>query len=247
MSHFSGKRCIREVAHKTRSLRGNAIQLIEANGGALFLYNYSLGADDMPRIVSVCGIPGSGKTTLISNAIAVCADADSFHAFEEYSRVSDFPKDIKRWLATGANPDEWRSAQLVKDLERLQAGNSFTLPAGNRDVRAAGTVFVEDFFGRKRTMLAPFFDLVVHVNIPPEIGLARRLLRDINRGPYKEDSIKARDYIEGFCGRYLDELRELYAVANKCSIDHADLTLDGTTPTKELTTQLLRFLATQNH
>jgi uridine kinase len=197
----------------------------------------------MPLIVSVCGAPGSGKSALIGSAVAALGDADSLHAFEEYSHISDFPSDIPRWLAAGANPNEWRSDKLVKDLAQLHSGRDVTLPAGNRVVKAARTVLIEDFFGRKRTALAPFLTSVVYVNVPLEIALARRLLRDINRGPFKDDSQKARDYVASFCGRYLGELRELYVIANRYAAEDADLILDGMKPTDLLTREFLQFLS----
>jgi uridine kinase len=97
----------------------------------------------MPYIISVCGVPGSGKSTLIANTISALGDADGFQSFEEYSRVSNFPSDIRQWLDSGADPNAWHSDRLVEDLTHLRAGRCFFVPSGNRMVKAARFVLVE--------------------------------------------------------------------------------------------------------
>jgi uridine kinase len=199
----------------------------------------------MPHIISICGLPGSGKSTLISNAVASLVDADRFNSFEEYSRFSNFPTDIRKWLDAGADPDRWHSDRLIQDLGSIRAGRDFILPHGDRTVRAARFVLVEDFFGRRRTLIGPFFDVVVHITITPEIALARRLIRDINRGACKDDPKKARDHVESFCGRYIDHLRDLYLVAYKHSSETADIVIDGHKPMSEMVVDLKQYLETR--
>ena len=199
----------------------------------------------MPYIISICGLPGSGKSTLISNTVAALKDADGFNAFEEYSWVSNFPSNIRSWLDAGADPNVWHSERLIQDLDNIRAGRDFVLPHGDRTVKAARFVLVEDFFGRRRTLIGPYFDVVVHITMAPEIALARRLIRDINRGACNDDPKKARDHVESFCVRYIDHLRDLYLVAYKHSLETADLVLDGQKPMSEMAADLKQYLETK--
>jgi hypothetical protein len=100
----------------------------------------------------------------------------------------------------------------------------------------------KDFFGRRRKSIAPFLDAVIHITMPLEIALARRMIRDINRGPRKDDSQKARDHVETFCRRYIEHLRDLSVVASKHSTKTANLVIDGQKSMKEMTTDLKQYI-----
>ena len=194
-----------------------------------------------PFIIAVAGMPGAGKSTLIRNAMQTLGDSDSLH-FDDYTRGTDYPN-IPEWVAAGCDPNEWISPGLAEDLSRLKAGHAVQTPNTGRRVEPRASILMEEPFGRSRNAIAQYIDMVVTIDLPIDIALARRLLRDINTPDMVSSAEKARDHVHSYCRRFLFESRrELILAGQRCALQSCDLVLDGTKPMAALTSKFLTTL-----
>lgn len=171
----------------------------------------------MAYVVAVSGISGAGKTSVIERAAELLGGAIALH-FDDYAAVSIYPADLGDWLERGANVDEWQTPRLAEAVRSARTG-------------AGGVLFVEEPFGRLRREMAPLIDLAVHVDVPIDLLLARRLLRRIEE--------------EGDAGELVANLRRdlthhqalghrLDALGSAAVKAAADVVVDGTKPVAEI-------------
>jgi uridine kinase len=77
--------------------------------------------------------------------------------------------------------------------------------------------------------------MVVAIDLPLDISLARRLLRDISTPEMAAEPQMARDHVASYCQRFLHESRrELILAGQRCAVSDCDLLLDGTRPADAL-------------
>jgi uridine kinase len=194
-----------------------------------------------PFIIAVAGMPGAGKSTLIHSAIRALGDADSL-CFDDYTRGTDYPN-IPQWVAAGGDPNQWISPGLLEHLALLKTGQPIQTPNTAKRVEPGRFILVEEPFGRGRKAIAQFIDMSVAIDLPIEIALARRLLRDINTPDMIGNPEKARDHVESYCRRFLFESRrELILAGQQWALKDCDLVLDGMKPISALTAEFLAAL-----
>jgi uridine kinase len=191
-----------------------------------------------PFIIAVAGMPGAGKSTLIHHAMQALGDADSLY-FDDYTRGTDYPN-IPQWVAAGCDPNQWISPGLSDHLALLKTGQSILTPNTARRVEPRRFILMEEPFGRGRRVIAQYIDMSVAIELPIEVALARRLLRDINTTDMLGAPQKARDHVESYCRRFLFESRrELILTGQRWALKDCDLVLNGTRPMAELTDQFV--------
>jgi len=187
-----------------------------------------------PFVVVMAGGSASGKTT-VAEGLAAQGDVLRISHDRYYLDAPD---------PTSHNfdhPDALETSLLVTQVEDLVAGGSVELPVygfeGHR--RAPHTdradprpiVLVEGILTLEHPPLARLADLRVFVHAPPDVRLARRILRDVaQRGRQ----------LEGVVQRYLDHVRPMHDRFVEPSRAHADLVLDGERKPEALVAELRR-------
>lgn len=174
-------------------------------------------------IVAVSGMSGSGKTSVIQRASGLLGDAVVLH-FDEYIETSTYPPDLKDWLDRGADVDEWKTPRLAADVRALREGG-------------ARFVLLEEPFGRMRRELRDLIDLAVHLDVPADILLARRLLRRLEEERHQGE--KLLDRVQKDLNVHLATGRELEIVGAAAGKAAADVVLDGTRPLDDLAQELV--------
>lgn len=188
-------------------------------------------------VVAVSGTSGAGKTSLVDRASAMLASSTRLH-FDDYVNLGNDIATIKSWLAGGADPNELRTPEFAADLRRLRAGETLNLPNDRGTVAAADIIIVEEPFGKSRLELAPLIDLAVHLDVPPDVALARRSLRLVEVEA-ADDPPQALDAVVGQLRAYLAAGRDAYLAAARAAHASADLVLDGMLPIEELAAALV--------
>lgn len=171
----------------------------------------------MAYVVAVSGISGAGKTSVIKRAVDVLGDAVALY-FDDYASVSAYPPDLKAWIERGADVDEWHTPQLAEALRRLRAGT-------------VAVILVEEPFGKLRREMAGLIDLAIHIDVPADVLLARRLLRQIEEGR-DVDELIARLHLD--VKHHLTLGRELDALGSAAAKEAADVVVDGTQSVNEI-------------
>ncbi len=171
-------------------------------------------------VIAVSGPSGAGKTTLVSRLVADLSPATSLSYDHYYRSVAAWECNYTAWVQQGCDPNHFISIpRLVEDLRALRAGTVVTSPRDEVLVPAP-IIVLEEPWGRQRCELAPLIDFVVHIDLPLDVSLARRLLRDADHG---------RDPL-AFVRAYLTEpIRDIYVQQQK-GVASADLILPGLHP-----------------
>lgn len=168
---------------------------------------------------------GAGKSSVVRRTVEHLGNATALH-FDDYIADSVYPPDLREWLARGADVDEWKTPTLAAELRALRSG-PFEF------------VLLEEPFGRKRAEMRGLIDLAVHLDVPSDVLLARRLLRRLEeeREQYGEQLL---DRLHGDLREHLATDRSLELAGDESAKAAADLVLDGKKPIDEIAETLTR-------
>lgn len=162
---------------------------------------------------------GAGKSSVIRDTVRRLGNATTLH-FDEYVADSVYPPDLRDWLARGADVDEWKTPRLAADLRGLRSG-------------PFDFVLVEEPFGRTRAEMRDLIDLAVHLDVPSDVLLARRLLRRLEE-EREQHGEQLLDRLHGDLREHLATDRSLEVAGGESAKAAADVVLDGTKSIDEI-------------
>jgi len=173
-------------------------------------------------VVAVSGMSGAGKSSVIRRAVEILGDAAALF-FDDYVASSSYPPDLKEWVEHGANVDEWKTPVMAADLRKLRDS-------------AVAVILIEEPFGKLRGEMTPLIDLAVHIEVPADVLLARRLLRRIEE---ERDAAELIDRLHLDMTRHLTLGRELDALGAAAARGAADVVVDGTKRVNEIAEEIV--------
>ena len=170
--------------------------------------------------------------------------------FDDYEGVSEYPQDMKKWVADGADLNLWKTPTFAADLAALKRGESIESVNGGATLSPTEFIVIEEPMGRGRGEMAKSIDFVALIDTPLDIAMARRFLRLADTNPLAdiEQTTKEqlRAHVEGLLGfltgelrSYLDASRAVYIAVQEQVTADCDLVLDGRLPPDELAEQLV--------
>lgn len=183
-------------------------------------------------VIALAGPSGAGKSTLL-HELSVRFGGAVVLRIDEYEATSTFP-DTAEWLANGADPNAFLSPQFVADLHALRSGNTIVAPDTTVCIQPTHVLLVEEPFGKARDQMRNLIDFVVHVDIPLEIALARKLLRQNAFLPWEQNPDVFIDHLREFLMWYLSVGRAFYIAVRKRVLEQCDLVVDGTSSTEAI-------------
>ena len=133
------------------------------------------------RIVGISSVSGGGKTTVTRRLVEVIGDAVALH-FDDYDDTNVHPDDLQRWFADGADYEAYQNPVFSRHLQALKAGQSIRYPVEGKYVGPSRYVVADAPLGRTHSESGKSIDLMVFIDTPLDIAMARRILRDIERG-----------------------------------------------------------------
>ena len=176
--------------------------------------------------IGISAVAGGGKTAVTKRLVEVLGDAVSLH-FDDYDYTNVHPDDIQSWFAAGADYDAYRTPVFTSHLEALKAGKSITYPVGGAKLGPARYVVVDAPLGRAHTDSGRFIDLMVFIDTPLDVALARRLLRDINgQSAWLSDQVI--QYVKEELSAYLVGARPIYEEFQERMRTTSDVIIDST-------------------
>jgi uridine kinase len=186
-------------------------------------------------VIAISGPSGAGKSTLVAKVTALLGKATALYS-DSYERNGKWHPDSRQWVEQGCDPNQWVSIpQLVEDVQALRQGRAITLPESRQVIEPAAYLVLEEPWGRERDELRPWIDFVVHVDIPLDIALCRKLLREA------VDPSLARDPL-AFLKDYLTyRLGEVYRRQQQAGA-HADLVVDGLRSSDDLAREIVSVI-----
>lgn len=186
-------------------------------------------------IIGISGISGAGKSTL-THALASKLNATSLF-WDDFDAISKSPEDYVEWYKNGGNPAEFDYQSLADIICSLKDGNEITHPITNHLLKPTPYIIVDAPLGKTHHQTAQFIDFFIHINIPLDIALARRIIRDVQNHHLHENEI-----IEEL-NHYLTDSRPLFADEGMSSIaGSADYTIDGQKKINEQVDAILNYI-----
>ena len=149
------------------------------------------------------------------------------------------------WLATGADPNDWKTPQLSNDLHMLRMGREVPHPNGTTVLSPTRYIVVEEPFGRERQEMAPLIDFVAAIDVPLEIALARRLRRNLRMELEQWPAEQVLERVDSYLKVYIELLATLYRTINTRALASCDLAVDGRMPAEQLAEQIVATVRNQ--
>jgi uridine kinase len=193
---------------------------------------------ERPIVVCICGTLAAGKTTLI-RSLSQKFDGAALLLFDEYEQFGQWPEDFGQWIAGGCDPSKVANPRLRADLQSLRSGCAICHPIDEHVIDPSPIILLEDPFGRTRPDNADLIDLVIFVDLPWDLSVARMTQRALGldtlpsegalRDVSKDDLIArielARTWLSAYVAR-----REMYTTLSEPVRATADAILDATQP-----------------
>lgn len=184
----------------------------------------------MSTVIAVAGPPGAGKSTFVTALAERLGDACVIFC-DDYEDVTMRPAaEIIQWLEDGADPDAFEIPGLAGDLSRLKAGEGIAHPVTGMEMPPARYVVFEMPFGRQHGPTAGLIDVLLWLDIPLDVALARNLreMTGMIRRETSVDGYRERlRWLDGYLDNYLGFVRDTLALQRARVGETADLKIDG--------------------
>jgi uridine kinase len=178
-----------------------------------------------PHIIGVSGKTGAGKSTLVSILSRdLQATLISWDDFDEFSQE---PEDYVEWFHRGGEYSEFHREKLSHILASLKAGKEAMHPALQMPLKPTEYIIFDAPLGRLHQQTGKYIDTWVHLEVPLDVSLCRRILRDF------EEVAKTKEELLEEIRFYVDHSRPLFF--DEDLKQGADLVIDGMlTPEKQV-------------
>ncbi len=181
----------------------------------------------MGHIIAVAGPIGSGKSTLVGGIARGLGNASILHydSYEHATRRT--PAEIIQWMRAGADFNDFALPGLARDLSKLKNGTSVVNPADGGTIEAEQFTVFEMPLGRAHRQTAPLIDLLLWIDIPFDIALARKAGEYAKRLLAEGDGTGGLNWLAEYFDNYLSLIRPLMKIQEDRVRPGADHVIDG--------------------
>lgn len=188
-------------------------------------------------LVGIAGPPGAGKTALVQGLSAAMHDTTAIYLDSYVQMAQPLPEDPEQRFMQDAGVSESQNRQLPEDLATLRSGAAVTEPGTGTEIPPRKYILFETRLGRAHQATGHAIDLLIYIDTPLDVALARNLrtgfatgLRDA-RSQLLEDRVRRmQDYLDN----YLETVRALTISEKTRVAADADLIVDGLLPIPQL-------------
>ncbi len=188
-------------------------------------------------IIGISAVTGGGKTAVTQRLVGVLEDAVALH-FDDYDDSNVHPDDLQHWFAAGADYDAYETPVFTGHLQALKAGRTIRYPIGDVTIAPARYVVADAPLGRAHADSGRFIDLMVFIDTPLDIAMARRVLREIDREEYRTPD-EALQYVKDELSGYLAQARPIYEEFQERMRATSDVIVDGTLSIDDVVEKIL--------
>ncbi len=147
-------------------------------------------------IIGITGMSGSGKTTLVK-ALSDSINATAVY-WDDFDAISKAPEDLVDWYHRGKNHTEFDYANLSDVLNQFKSGGTVQHPVSSEKLVSAPFIIFDAPMGRLHHQTGRYIDIEIYMDTPPDVSLARRLIRDYEHTPDDKNEVieELKFYIE---------------------------------------------------
>jgi len=194
-------------------------------------------------VTGISSPSGGGKTVVAMRVSELLPDAVTIF-FDDYDFDTVHPASIRGWLEDGANYNDWKSPKLRDDLTKLKAGQAIVSPVDGLTINPRKYVVFDGPFGYAHAATGGLIDLMVFIDTPLDVAMARRLLRDYSSTSVDDSSTNI-GRLTAELTAYLDYGRQAFLEMNKQVRPTCDLLLDGCSGVDDLAEEVVRAIGTR--
>ena len=158
--------------------------------------------------------------------------ASTLH-FDDYELATQkSPEELARWLAAGADFNELRVPGLLSALQALKRGEPVSDPAGGQAILPGDYLVLEMPLGRAYAETAGLIDVVIWLDVPLDVALARKL-REFTAQALADESEEPRAFLgwlDAYLDQYTGQVRAILQLQQQRVAAGADIVLDGLLP-----------------
>jgi len=184
----------------------------------------------MTHIIAVAAPIGGGKTSLVNAIADKLGDASTIH-FDHYEKITNEPvQNLLKWIKDGADFDDLKIPGLAEDLSRLKNGKAVTDPLTNNKISPGKYTIFEMPIGKEHSETARYIDLLLWVETPLDIALARKVREFTHDFLMEEKPEKYRAclvWLDQFLDNYLKIVREVLSIQKQKVSANADIIING--------------------
>ena len=162
-------------------------------------------------VIGIGATSGGGKTRIAEELEKTLNNAKTVH-FDEFDDTTERPADMRSWLQSGADYNEFKTPGLTKRLLELKRSDSHEFIADQDRF-----IVFDAPLGRAHRETGQLIDLMVFLDTPLDVAMARRLVRD---GFQDNPESALKGYLEWSRDLFLEHIHQLSTTS--------DLILDGT-------------------
>jgi uridine kinase len=187
----------------------------------------------MARIISVTGLPGSGKSTLVkglSDRIkgSVILRHDDYSEFLTANKMNNRNLFMSEAARKSMKGGFWDNRKVTEDLRKLKQGRSVYNEYTGITTGPAPMVILDGLIGRWQPGCGELVDFAIMLDVPLEIALSRRLLQICRSYRSRTDPESMRkQYIDVLLAYMEGGIHTSYVRFREKALAHADLVLDG--------------------
>jgi uridine kinase len=143
-----------------------------------------------PKVIAIAAVSGGGKTATTHE---LCNKLNKTKAlyFDDYE-FEECPEDICDWVERGADCNEWNLLPMIKEVELLLTDESLNY------------IVLDYPFAYLHKGMRDYIDLVIYIDTPLDIAMARRILRDYEDSPIEDIRNELTNYLARARGAYLN-------------------------------------------
>lgn len=184
----------------------------------------------MTRIIGIAGLAGAGKSTLVKNLLNILPNSSALF-IDDYQRITREPvTEIIDWMERGGDFNEFVIPVAGEHLARLKSGETVLNPITLVPLVPMQFLLFETHFGRAHQDTGRHIDLMLWLDTPPEVALARNLLallEPMAPGGKIQPTAERIGATCRFLSSYLQDVRRLTAFQRTRLLAEADRVLDG--------------------
>ncbi len=195
-----------------------------------------------PLVIAVAGPAGSGKTSLIRAVAQQLKDAAVIH-YDHYERVTREPMDnLLLWMRSGADVNRFHLPELARDLAALKRREPVVDPSTREEITPGTHIVFETPFGKEHRQTAEFIDLLIWIDVPLDVALARKMREFTAAVLAGENAGHSRDFLvwmHTYLDNYLRGIHDLLRIQRERVRAKADIIVDGSRDLPSMVQQAL--------